>query len=394
MKKRISSRSDKHGYLRLSNEYEQCTYLTFNRNDTTVISHDMSVTYTLGEMLIDFISLDEDILDLFEKDRLQLIDEIHLINANDFEWDFYGMVDKFIENYLAEKNISKDDFAKKVAIFDLLQHYEDFHPYFTMLDLYTNIIPYDNAVLLTQMLNLKTLIAGIKELAAFCFDVEMEHFGKLSAEKRYYYYHASGRGSIPQSLRTRVLALPDKILPEDYGVFFKTLPKDFDMGKVWKLSSVHGLKQAQDITKDTADYLSNEDIKLYEAYEVQSISEMAYLEIYQMLLANTAIKKCDLCGKYFVMKGDYNNKYCDRKAPGKKQTCQHLGSSKDFRLRKSNSPTYMEYMKAYKRMHSRINYGLITKEKFDIWRDAAKEKKELCERGELAVEDFKAWLGN
>ena len=386
---------EKQGYISLANEYEQHTYLSFDRQkkEMTVIS-DGQKAYALGDMLIDFITLDDDILNLYEQDRLQLIEDLHLIDADAFNWDFRGTLDEFTENYLTKNNISKDEFAKKLAIIELLRQFEHQHPYFSMLNLYTAILPYDNTILLTHTLNLKALKAKLTEMAVFCLDTEAEHLSKLSAEKRYYFYHASGRGSIPQGFQTRVVVLPNKIPLKDYSVFYKTLPKDFDVSKIWELSSMHELKEPQEVTADTAAYLNDSDIRIYEAYEARGIADMAYLEFYQMLLANAAIKKCSLCGRYFAMKGDYSTKYCDRKARGRKQTCQQLGSSRDFRSRTAESPVKVEYLKAYKRMHSRIKYGIITKEKFNEWNDAAKDKASLCERGGISLDDLIKFLGN
>jgi len=263
-----------------------------------------------------------------------------------------------------------------------------------MLNLYTAILPSDNSQLLMQALDIRGLKEEIANMAAFCFDIEDGNLKKLPAEKRYYLYHASGRGSIPQGFQTRAVVMPDRIPSKDYNIFYKSLPKDFDVGKVWGLSSLHELKQPQDVTTDTIAYLDGMDVRLYEAYEVCGIADAAYLELYQMLLANSAIKKCALCGKYFVMKGDYSTKYCDRKQKGRKQTCQQIGSSRDFRSRMAKSPAQVEYMRAYKRMHSRIKYGMITKEKFGIWRDDAKAQTLLCEQGGLSLDELRALLGN
>jgi len=52
----------------------------------------------------------------------------------------------------------------------------------------------------------------------------------------------------------------------------------------------------------------------------------------------------------------------------------------------AKSPAQMEYMRAYKRMHSWIKYG--------IWRDDAKAQTLLCEQGGLSVNDLKILLGN
>ena len=51
-------------------------------------------------------------------------------------------------------------------------------------------------------------------------------------------------------------------------------------------------------------------------------------------------------------------------------------------------------MKAYKRMHSRIKYGMITRERIGDWRDDAKAQALLCEQGDLSLCDLKRLSGN
>lgn len=113
-----------------------------------------------------------------------------------------------------------------------------------------------------------------------------------------------------------------------------------------------------------------------------------------MLLNNIAVKKCEWCGKYFVLKGDYGTKYCNRIPKGKKQTCQHLGSTRDFNERVKKSDANIEYGKAYKRMHARIKYGMLSKEDFKKWNMKAVAQTQLCEAGSLSLEELKEWLGN
>ena len=45
-------------------------------------------------------------------------------------------------------------------------------------------------------------------------------------------------------------------------------------------------------------------------------------------------------------------------------------------------------------MHSRIKYGMITREEFKQWNMKANDKMLLCDTGELSLEEFKGWLGN
>jgi hypothetical protein len=51
-------------------------------------------------------------------------------------------------------------------------------------------------------------------------------------------------------------------------------------------------------------------------------------------------------------------------------------------------------MWAHKRMHSRIKYGMITREDFQKWNMKTNDMMLLCDSGELSLEEFKQWLGN
>ena len=389
-------KADKEGYFKINNEYEQRRYVSFDRQnkEITVFGSKGQNTYTIGEMLIDFVIQDDGRYYWYEEDRLQLIHDLHRLTAEEFKWDYINKLSEFEENYLKKNNISLDEFAQKIAIYEQVYRYEEIHPYLSMIDLYTSIVPVDNKVLLNETLNINALREKVVEIFEFCFDVDTPYLNELPSDKRYYFYLASGRGGIPQNFKTRVIAMPDKINVENHEIFYKDLPDDFNLGEYWDLTSINDLRTPQDVTDKTIDYLKDYEIKLYEAYEINSFADIAYLEVYQMLLNRSAVKKCELCGRYFLIKGDYNAKYCDRKMEGKRQTCQQIGSSRDFNKRVEKSEPHKEYMKAYKRMHSRIKYGMITKEQFHEWNKQADGKLLMCESGELSLEDFKVWLGN
>ena len=396
MRKNLYRLDDTEGYVPFYNEYEQRSYVSFDRQkkEMTVFGVDGQKTYGIGELLIHFVTLDEQCFSLYEEDRRELIQEIDRIDSYIFQWDYSDVLSELLENYLEFHNISKDEFAKKYVIYELVTRHEKMHPYLKMLDLYTSILPFDNDELLKETLNLQALQHKAIEILEFCFDVDSEYLNNLSSDKRYYFYAASGRGSIPQNFKTRVISLPDRIHFDNYNIFYKGEPYDFSEKKIWELSSLQELKIPQDVSEETINFLKNAETQIYETYEINCFADIIYLEIYQMLLNRSTVKKCEMCGRYFIIKGDYNAKYCDRKVTCKRQTCQQIGSSRDFNKRVEKSEPQKEYMKAYKRMHSRIKYGMITKEKFHEWNNQANGKLLICEDGDLALVDFKLWLGN
>ena len=405
IRKNVFTMEDSEGYIRLNSEYDLRSYVTFSaqKKEMTVFGTNGQNTYAIGELLIDFVTLNDEIvlslddevfLSPYEEDRLELLENLHLVNASDFDFDLKGVLNEYVENYLKQNHISLDEFAKKVAIYDFVKRYEHMHPYFKLIDLYTSILPVDNAVLLDDVLNVKRLKEKALEIIGFCLDVDTEKLNSLTAEKRYFFYTASRRGSLPRNFKSRVITLPDKISMKDYNVFYKKLPDNFDVSTVWKLTSLDELKTPQDVTDSTIEFLKQENVQLYDAYEVNSFADIIYLEVYQMILNNIAVKKCEWCGKYLVLKGDYGTKYCSRIPRGKKQTCQHLGSTRDFNARVKKSDASVEYGKAYKRMHARIKYGMLTKEDFKKWNMKAVVQTQLCEDGKLSFEELKEWLGN
>ncbi|MFY4504459.1 DUF6076 domain-containing protein [Ligilactobacillus ruminis] len=51
-------------------------------------------------------------------------------------------------------------------------------------------------------------------------------------------------------------------------------------------------------------------------YVFGSVAEILEIEFTKMLEHNVHFRKCKRCGKYFIMKGNYDTNYCDRIAEG------------------------------------------------------------------------------
>jgi hypothetical protein len=389
----VFTMEDADGYIHFEDEYNRRAYVTISgqSKEMTLYVDNHSETHPIGELLIDFMTLEDEQLAFYEEDRQELMKDLHLVDASDLG---PGYQNEHVDNYLERNRIGHDDFAKKVAIFDFIKRFEELHPYFKLIDLYGSILPIDNDMLLNELLNLKQLREKASEIIRFCLDVDTEKLNHLEADKRYYYYFASGRGKIPQNFKSRIITIPDKIPMESYPVFYKPMPKDFKARTMLTVASLSDLKTPQEITDGTIDFLTNQDIQLHEAFEVDHFSDIIYLELFQMILNNISVKKCEQCGRYFVRKGEYGAKYCNRVPRGYKQTCQQIGSTRDYNQRNNQSVTKKEYTRAYKRMHSRIKYGMLTREDFKKWNMKANDKMYLCDSGELSLDEFKQWLGN
>lgn len=67
----------------------------------------------------------------------------------------------------------------------------------------------------------------------------------------------------------------------------------------------------------------------YETCICESIEQQIEFELIQLLKSDTGMRKCKRCGKYFIMKGNYDTNYCDRIAEGETRNCQDLAAQEN-----------------------------------------------------------------
>lgn len=130
------------------------------------------------------------------------------------------------------------------------------------------------------------------------------------------------------------------------------------------------------------------DDVMYEVFMASDISSLLYIEFMRMLQNNVFVSKCAKCQRYFIPKGNYDMKYCEREVDGVK-VCQKLGAVITFKDKVRKNPIYNEYERVYKRFYARKRKGLMSQKQFDEWlKKASKLKKDALE-GILSVDDFK-----
>lgn len=135
---------------------------------------------------------------------------------------------------------------------------------------------------------------------------------------------------------------------------------------------------------------------IYEEYEVNSLYEVLFLEIYHMILDEKLVKKCRNCGKYFVVK-NLNVEYCDRRINDDEEsddyrTCSDVGPKLSYQKKLDEDLPLKFYSRSYKTHYARIKSGKMTKQEFFEWHQDAKEKLEQVRDGKFSFEDYKKWL--
>lgn len=67
---------------------------------------------------------------------------------------------------------------------------------------------------------------------------------------------------------------------------------------------------------------------------------------------------------------------------------KEMGALRLWEKKKAESPVLKAYSKAYKKRFAWIKYGKITKEAFYAWAEKAREKRELCIKGGITLDEF------
>ena len=115
--------------------------------------------------------------------------------------------------------------------------------------------------------------------------------------------------------------------------------------------------------------------KVYEYYAADRLQTMLKLDFYKALEAGHIIRKCENCGRYFLLQKGYHTKYCDLpNSDNPKYTCAQLG----YRLRgikedAEGSPLAQALYRCYQRIDKDRSRGVITAEERTKLREKAQE---------------------
>ena len=174
---------------------------------------------------------------------------------------------------------------------------------------------------------LLTLQNEYKELIEFCFDEDFypEVMEKIKPAERYYLYKI-------------IHNQPLTIQREEYFSYSRSNPN----GKILPIHLSHEdfLSRFMNEYEPTEKHkefqkkynLSDTEMQVFcqfpistnTSYKFRNIRKALELEFTKMLEQDIRFRKCKRCGKYFIMKGNYNTNYCDRIADGETRNCQDI----------------------------------------------------------------------
>lgn len=135
-----------------------------------------------------------------------------------------------------------------------------------------------------------------------------------------------------------------------------------------------------------------DNVDVREVYDINSVTDWFRYEFISLFKGNISYKKCSCCGRFFIPSGRSDSEYCDRINPEYNRLCKEIGATLTFTKRHENDAIHQAYTRAYRRMDSRKRSMYLSKKEFTEWSKTAREKRKLCEDGEISFDEFQAWL--
>jgi len=137
--------------------------------------------------------------------------------------------------------------------------------------------------------------------------------------------------------------------------------------------------------------IANSTSCVYEEYDIGSLEQLLYLEITFMAQAETAIRHCRHCGRYFVVT-DRKKFYCDRKSSKTGEICSEVGSKRSWQNKVKDEPLLKMYNRARKTHYARVKYGIMSEDEYKTWLIEARKRYDEADKGKLNIIEYEKWL--
>ncbi|MDD3416823.1 MAG: DUF6076 domain-containing protein [Lachnospiraceae bacterium] len=378
-------------YLSLCNRYDIQRTITFDMAHKTVIYNfpQHKESHPIGELLILFL---EAVFTRYEEERQ---DTIGAYTNPDTDFDLVGFpvyaLPPLLLDTINRWGITPQEYSKKSVINKLVKFNIKLHPYLTFY-LTDKLMKEDGLRILTQELDLVAVQNRIQNMVFFCLDADYdERLKGLTALQRYFLYKNT-QLDVPAPQFMSEMFLHPGAVPEQDRHIFRT-QKTMDKKEILN-STLHELLAPKPLSEEQIEYVKKLELSMSEsciAYDVQSV---ALLELFKMIQHNLFVKRCAYCGRYFVLRYSYENKYCDRIPEGEKNNCQILGAMRDYQQEIKGNPAKLYYKRAYKKINDYKNKGIVSEEVYKQWIPVAKGKLNDCLEGKITVEDLEKWLSD
>lgn len=121
--------------------------------------------------------------------------------------------------------------------------------------------------------------------------------------------------------------------------------------------------------KKTGEYI------LAERVQCDDLEIFLMLDLLRGFAAGHIPRRCDHCGRFFLLDSGYDIRYCENEAPDAPgKTCSQVGAHSKERRRSKDDPIIGEYKRVYNRLKTRKNRGQLSQ---DDWNCQVAEIQDL-----------------
>lgn len=239
---------------------------------------------------------------------------------------------------------------------------------------------------------LKALQTRLMELITFVFDEEYSPsvLKRLSADQRYALYCRANNCTARYEYQY-IFDYPE-LGQNLLGNYFS--PSQFIEleNEEYENDELRNFCADNRILKEDLETISELTCKPLTRFQCSSIEDMLMFEFWEMLTKSVRFRKCKRCGRYFIMKGNYDTNYCDRVAEGETRNCQELAAQENYKKKMADNAAIPLYQKYYKRYAARVRVRQIKEPDFKKWKYQAMTKRDECTDGKITLMEFEAWL--
>lgn len=133
----------------------------------------------------------------------------------------------------------------------------------------------------------------------------------------------------------------------------------------------------------------DDDSFLAETYNFKSLGAFLYHDLFLGIKNNHIPKKCDHCGKYYLLEAGKYTDYCDAPLDSdNEKTCRDVGSRRRYDDKCKTDPIWLTYNRAYKAHYARYMKKKMTVGEFEKWSSYAVLLRDKAEREEISFEEY------
>lgn len=172
---------------------------------------------------------------------------------------------------------------------------------------------------------------------------------------------------------------------------YELLPRKKGQVDIDTLRDIHnwGLTSREDLLEIM--HQDGEGVSLMPYYLIEFLDEMLFFEFTEMLKNGLYVKRCKLCGRYFVLTDKRRREFCDRPYQGNR-TCKKVGPKIFFDKDVGSDDYLRQYLTEYNKVYSRryradgkyareFSGKDMTREQFEAWRRSASQaRREYVEK--------------